>query len=359
MRNGGHQASYLHNGERYYALRVYDAKMDAEGWLANERRLIELGGWKPPADREAQYRNAQTTVRNYADQWVRERDLAPTTRRLYRNALDTRILPTFGDERLADITPALVRTWWAGLNSNTPTGNSHAYRLLRTIFGTAVGDKLIDENPVRVEGAGKLAQRRELEVLTAAELRAVVDDMPVEYRAATLVLAWCGLRFGELIELRRKDIERADGVPVAVKVRRAASRVDGAIVVGEPKSDAGIRDVAIPPHVGAELAKHMRERVNNGPDSFMFSTRRGGARLTQRAFTLAFKKSAASVGRGDLRVHDLRHTGATLAAQAGATTRDLMDRLGHSTPAMSMRYQHSSAARDAAIATRLSELAGE
>ena len=77
-----------------------------------------------------------------------------------------------------------------------------------------------------------------------------------------------------------------------------------------------------------------------------------------RAFTKPIKQGFASVGKPDMRVHDLRHVGATLAAQAGATTKELMARIGHTTPAMAMRYQIAAQERDAVIAERLSELAG-
>lgn len=359
MRNGAYQASYIGpDAIRYYGPHTYRAKADAEGWLSRERRLVELDDWRPPADRVADELAAQVVVREYAEQWLRERDLSPKTRWLYRTLLDDRILPVFGDLRMREVTPALVRSWWATMDKATPTKNSQAYRVLRTIFNTAVSDKILTENPVKVEGAGKVSQRRNLEVFTADELRRVVADMPEEYRAATLVLAWCGLRFGELIELRRKDVVReGDGRAVVLRVRRAATLVAGKLVVGTPKSEAGIRDVAIPPHVSEVLTEHMRVRVGRGADAFMFTTRQNGNRLTLRAFTGAFKKSAKKVGKPNMRVHDLRHTGATLAAQAGATTKELMARLGHSTPAMSMRYQHASADRDAAIAARLSELA--
>lgn len=65
-----------------------------------------------------------------------------------------------------------------------------------------------------------------------------------------------------------------------------------------------------------------------------------------------------AAGRKDLRWHDLRHTGAVLAAQTGATLAELMDRLGHTTPGAAMRYQHAAADRGLEIARRLSELAG-
>ncbi|WP_336791643.1 tyrosine-type recombinase/integrase [Gordonia malaquae] len=356
---GKFQASYVGpNGQRYYAPHTYAAKMDAEGWLSAERKLIERGEWVAPEERERDLVAAATTVRDYATTWVAERKLAPKTRWLYNHELESRIVPTFGDMRMGDVDAATVRTWWANL-PDTPTANRQAYTLLRSIFATAAEDKLIPENPVRIKGASKAARRRELEVLTPGELEDMVDDMPEKYRAAALVLAWCGLRFGELIELRRKSFQRVDGVPVAVHVRTSATKVGTKMVVGPTKSDAGVRDVAIPPHVGVVLAEHLREHVGRGPDSYVFTNQSNGERLTQRAFTLAFKRSAAKVGHADLRVHDLRHVGATLAAQAGATTRELMERLGHSSPGVAMHYQHASADRDRQLAEALSGLAGK
>jgi hypothetical protein len=89
------------------------------------------------------------TVREYADQWLVERDLAPKTRALYRELLDSRILPVLGDEMMRAVTPATVRAWWVGLGKKTPTRNTHAYQLLKTIFNTAREDRAVAETPVR------------------------------------------------------------------------------------------------------------------------------------------------------------------------------------------------------------------
>jgi integrase len=141
-----------------------------------------------------------------------------------------------------------------------------------------------------------------------------------------------------------------------LKIRRSAVLVDDKIEVGKPKTDAGIRDVHIPPHVAEMLWAHMIAHTGNGPESFLFTTTWGG-RLTKGAFTKTIKQGFASVGKPDMRVHDLRHIGATLAAQAGAATKELMARIGHTTPGMAMRYQIAAADRDAFIAEQLSALA--
>jgi len=86
--------------------------MDAEGWLANERKLIELGEWTPPESRAAAKAVRTTTLRKYAETWLAHRDLTPKTRYLYGELLNGRILPTLGAYKLCAVTPATVRSWW-------------------------------------------------------------------------------------------------------------------------------------------------------------------------------------------------------------------------------------------------------
>jgi integrase len=339
----------------YYATRTFDAKVDAEGWLANERKLLDLGEWTPPETRVAKAAAVTMTVHDYAEKCLEQRDLTPKTRALYRDLLKGRIDPVLGDETMKAVTPALVRAWWVGLGKETPTRNTHAYQLLKTIFNTAVEEKLVTENPCQITTAGRPPKPRDVKPLNPAELLKVAEKVPERYRAAVPVAVWCGLRFGELIELRRKDIHN-DGDRMTLRIRRAATIVDNKLVVGPPKTDAGIRDVTVPPHVTEILKAHMAAHTLKGPEAFVFTTTRG-QRLSKTAFTKTVKAGFASVGKPDMRVHDLRHVGATLAAQAGATTKELMARIGHTTPAMAMRYQIAASERDALIAERLSELA--
>jgi integrase len=356
MRNGRIQASYVYDdGRRYYATHTYDNKLDAEGWLANERKLIELGEWSPPESRAALKVMAGVTLREYADDWMLHRDLTPKTRSLYTRLLKTRVLPGLGDQMLRAVTPAQVRAWWAGLGKATQTSNSQAYQLLKTIYNTALEDRLVNENPCQIKSAGKPPKARDVEPLTPAELVTVSESLPEKYRAAVFVAAWCGLRFGELIELRRKDVHTA-GDRMSLSVRRSATRVDNRIVVGPTKTEAGNRKVAVPPHVSELLKEHLKVHTGRGPEAFVFTTTRG-QRLSTTAFTKSVKAGFAAVGKPGMRVHDLRHVGATFAAQVGATTKELMARLGHTTPGMAMRYQIAAQDRDSKIAEALSQLA--
>jgi integrase len=180
--------------------------------------------------------------------------------------------------------------------------------------------------------------------------------MPPRLRLAVLIAAWCGLRQGELVELRRGDIDLQRGV---IKVRRAVARVPGEPpLVGNPKSGAGVRDVAIPPHLLPEVERHLHDHVPPAKHSLLFVGRDSGEQLASSTLYRWFYPAREAAGRPDLRWHDLRHTGAVLAAATGATLAELMNRLGHSTVGAAMRYQHAAQDRDAEIARRLSTMAG-
>ena len=138
-------------------------------------------------------------------------------------------------------------------------------------------------------------------------------------------------------------------------IRRAAVGVAGRVVVGTPKSSAGVRDVSIPPHLLPVVREHLAAHAGWGRDGLLFPSTAGG-HLHRNSFFRVWVKARRAAGRPDLRFHDLRHTGAVLAAQTGATLAELMSRLGHSTPAMAIRYQHAAQDRDAEIARLLSEM---
>jgi integrase len=346
-----YQATYIGPDlQRHRAPDTFTAKIDAEAWVAAQRRAIEAGTWRPPA---AVVAAENITVSSYAEAWLATRaQLKPRTVVEYRRLLDSVILPTLGERAVASITPAVVRSWYASLNPQTPTRRAHAYQLLRAVLMTAaVEDEILAANPCRMKAAGATTRAREINPPTADELDTIVEHTPPQYRAMVLIAAWCGLRFGELAALRRSDI---DGD--VINVRRAAVRVDGETLLQTPKSDAGRRKVTIPPHVMPVVTEHLRWLVT-GRDGLMFPTPGGLVMSQGNALNRWWHPARAAAGRSDLRFHDLRHNGGTLAAQAGATLPELMQRLGHSTVVAALRYQHAATGRDAEIARRLSALA--
>ncbi len=346
-----YQANYTGpDAQLHNAPHTFDTREDAEAWLAGVRRQISAGEWTPKGAKK----RAILTFGSYAETWLERRTLKPRTRSHYRSLLDKHLLPTFGPMSLKAIDADDIGAWYAAMGNRTPTLRAHAYGLLRTILLGALHDRHIDHNPAHIRGAGTVKRARTIRPATLVELETITAEMPERLRLMVLLASWCALRYGELAELRRKDIDLTNGV---VKVRRAVVRVDGQVIVTTPKSESSIRDVAIPPHLIPMVREHLSASIAGGRDGLLFPAADGISHLATSTLYTHFYKARAAAGRPDLSWHALRHTGATLAAATGATLAELMARLGHSTPGAALKYQHAAQGRDRAIADALSKLA--
>jgi len=343
------------DGVRHTAPATFGARIDAEAFVVAKRREIDRGVW----DATAETKREKITFGVYATGWVEARQVAgrpikDRTREHYYAILEDHLLPVFGGRQIVAITPRDVREWHAGALVDRPTMRSHAYSLLRTIMTSAVNDELIDSNPCRITGAGRAKRVHKIRPASIDELATVTAAMPERLQLMVILASWCAMRFGETVELRRGDIDLGDQV---IRIRRAAVRTQGGtFTVTTPKSDAGIRDVAIPPHIIPQIEDHLVKYVGDRSDSLVFPNE-AGEHLQPSTLYRHWYKARAEASRDDLRWHDLRHSGAVLAAATGASLAELMARLGHSTPQAAMRYQHAAQGRDREIAALLSKLA--
>ncbi len=209
----------------------------------------------------------RVTFGAYAAGWLANRHVAgrpikTRTREHYQTILDAHLLPTFGNRQMAAIKPKDVRAWYEATLADQPTMRSHAYSLLRTIMGSAVNDEIIDANPARIVGAGRAKRVHKIRPASSKSWRVLTAEMPERLRLMVTLASWCALRFGETVELRRGDIDLSDEV---IRVRRAAVRTKGSYTITTPKSDAGIRDVDIPPHIIPLIEEHLAKYVDAGP----------------------------------------------------------------------------------------------
>lgn len=392
---------------------TFTTRTDADTWLATTQADIARDHWRAPE-------RGDQLLADYFAAWLDARvDLAPRTVQLYASIGRRWLLSPVGRRtnlgamRLRAITPAVVREWhaditraareratapprrlsdaqaarawarghglevaavgrlspelldrWRRAGRPQPTKPAprhtpgkaqaaHAYSLLRSVLETAVRDDLLDANPCHIPGAGTVKPNERVPA-TTAEVELLASAMPARYRAAVTVAAWSGLRAGELFALTRADVDLDAGT---LRVRRALVELTGQpIGYGPPKSDAGRRVVHLPRTVVDTLAAHMLEHTPAQPDALVFGTATGGP-LPRSHRSKLFAKARATVNRPDLRWHDLRHTGAVLAASTGASLAELQRRLGHSTARAAMIYQHASDERDALVAQRLDALA--
>jgi len=358
--SGRYQASYLGpDGERHNGPVTFLAKQHADQWLAMRQSEIVEQSWKPPAPPGEV---VTPSLADYSAAWLLTRrtrsgePLKPRTVDLYQSLLDRQILPALGAKRVAHITADDVDEWYASLLPYAPTRRAHSYALLSSIMRSASSGRhqLIAENPCQIEHATHVPRRFEPKPATPEQIAVIVENMPDKYRALILLAAWCGLRWGEVSELRRSDL---DLKAMTVRVERAVVWRKGQTTVGTPKSRAGVRTIALPPNLRPALQRHLAAHAMPGADGLLFPNAARTGHLHVNTMSKTYHRARRVAGRPDLRVHDLRHSAATMAAQVGATLAELMARMGHSTTKAAMVYQHVAEGRDRIIAEKMALLA--
>jgi integrase len=235
----------------------------------------------------------------------------------------------------------------------SPATVAKIYRLLHAILETAVADELVIRNPCVLKGAS-VDQSSERPVASVAEVLALADAVASRYRALILTATMTGLRLGELVALRRQHVDLLHLEIIVTEQLHELS--DGRQIFGPPKTAAGQRTVAVPPPIVAELEAHLAQFSEPGADGFVFTAPGGGAIRRSNFRNRVWLPAVRATGLEHLRFHDLRHTGNTLAAATGASTRELMARMGHASPRAALIYQHATRERDQAIAAALGQL---
>jgi integrase len=329
---------------------TFATKGDAERWLSlTEAEIIKDNWLNPDAGR--------VLFADYARAWVAERpNLRPKTLQLYQGLVRIHLVPGLGSLAVADITGPRIRRWRKNL-LDSGVGQvtvAKAYRLLKAIMTTAVDDQLIRSNPCRIKGAGE-EKSPERPVLPLSQVFVLADAFADRrYRLLVLLAVFSSLRWGELAALHRRHIDTTAGV-VRIEVA-VVELTNGALVTGPPKSEAGVRWVSIPPFLLPDVIEHLEQFTGSAENCLVFTGPKG-AQLRRSNFTRQWRKALAAAGMTGIHFHDLRHTGNTLAGEAGGSLRELMDRMGHSTTRAALIYQHRTSLRDKMIADEISRRA--
>jgi integrase len=406
--SGRYQASYLGpDGQRKYAPETFARKSEADRFLNMTEVQLARGDWTDP-DR------GKIKLADYGETWIAQRpNLRIRTRELYAWLFEKHIKPGLGTIPLGKLSTSVVREWRAGLIAAGVSESiaAKAYRLLRAILMTAVEeDGILPRNPCRIKGAGteKAPERPVLNVAQVIALADLVGRRPVgnvrkkddgyhlryrvknglmralpepfasrakaeralfqlmddgradytrddRYRALVLLAAFASLRWGEVTALHRQDLDLDNAT---VRVRFAyTEQSNGTMVLGPPKSRAGVRTVNMPRSLIPDLRAHLDKYTENRPDALVFRGIKGGP-LRRSNFNKVTRwvHLVAVLGVPGLHFHDLRHTGNMLAAATGATTKDLMRRMGQDSERAALIYQHATNKADQAIAQGLDAL---
>lgn len=280
---------------RYPRPRRHDAPW--RNHLRQEGRGRALSVPGRDADGEARRINPERgkiRLQDYAERWIAERsNLRPRTVHLYTWTLGKHITPYLGGVPLNRLDTPMVRGWRSQLLAQgiSVTMAAKAYRLLRAILMTATKeDELIRINPCRIRGADR-EKAAERPVFSVPQVVALAERMPDRFRALVLVTTFASLRWGETMGLQRSDIDLAAGT---VRVRQAFVEQRGVgLVLGPPKSRAGVRVVALPKAVMPAVASHMQ----NSAEGFVL-TGENGRTVWRGTFIKLVKWSEAVAAAG-------------------------------------------------------------
>ena len=319
-----------------------------------ERELLaqrDRGGWVDP-------RAGRITLAQWVTEWTAMlASLRPSSRRIYLDNLRLHVLPELGSVQLNKLDKAMLRTWLAQLNaSHLAPGTVHqVYRALRRVLTSAVENDVMARNPLDGIKPPRI-ERQEMRFLTPGQIVSLVDTIDERYRAFVVVGAYCGLRLGELAGLRR---HRVDLLHRHLQVVEQLGRDDAGHWVLQPvKTRSSVRSMTLPGVVVEALETHLPRWAGRGREGFVFTAPDGGHIDPDNFRSRAWTPAVAAAGLAPLRIHDLRHTTASLAIAAGADVKMLQTMLGHASAVMTLdRYGHLMPGRAQDVADRLDALA--
>ncbi|HLS34377.1 MAG TPA: tyrosine-type recombinase/integrase, partial [Brevibacterium sp.] len=254
-------------------------------------------------------------------------------------AWEVHVEPVWGESRVGDITPDQVQEWVNRLAQNRSASVViRARGVLAGILDRAVRARKIVTNPARDESL-ELPRKKKAasRYLTHGEVDAIsraAGKISGQYEVLVCVLAYCGLRWGEATELRTSDIDLSRG---RISVTRSVAITNKGFVVDTTKSEE-FRSVPAPSFLVEALGKHITDNKLRGNDMLFVS--RAHKHLRQPAKDADGKRwweSALDAAEVDyLRIHDLRHTAASLAVQSGASVKAIQRMLGHRSAALTL-----------------------
>jgi integrase len=269
-----------------------------------------------------------------AAEWLRylevDRRRKPSTVAGYRSIVRSELLPAFGDLALEAVTPTVIEAWLAAM-SQAPSTRIKALVLVHGIFERARKVWGLSSNPAADVERPPLMRSGDLEVYSPEEVWTLVRAAASEQDAALyLTAAFTGLRMGELLALRWREVDLAGST-----VRVRASYYAGHLTT--PKSGK-VRAVPLAPDVASALAQLGQREHWMGDDDLVFASEAGGY-LDGSALRRRYKAALAAAALRPLRFHDLRHTFGTRMI-AKADIRRVQEWMGHADIQTTMRYLH-------------------
>lgn len=285
LSSGKYRARYTGpDGKKYSGPHPFFTKDDAGAWLRQEQKLIEFDEWQPPHLRYRTKEDDARTVGDWLRQWLdlQEKRLKPSTMVNYRTTLDRRILTITGKAGrlrtipLVRLTRRDVIDWWDALTIQFgyQPYNRAAYVRLRTAIQAAVDRDLIPTNPVDVKEARHKPKPARKELPEAATMQKIVDNLNPTHKIIGILTFFHGMRIGEVLGLRRKDITIA-GDTILIHIRGNAYRTSNGMKYQDtPKTSASHRTIPVFKKFHQDIIDHL-DTIGDSPDAFICTTGSG------------------------------------------------------------------------------------
>ena len=295
------------------------------------------------ARRQADTIGRTPTVATWSERWLGTvaHRVRPATLATYRTAIRQHVIPALGRHELGRLQPSDVEALTGAMIDAGRRASTAALtrRVLVIALSDAARDGLVARNVARLARPPRTAEptRR---ALSADEVRSFLEAIAGDPLAPFVALAIAtGLRRSELLALRWSDV---DGASLTVS-RALARAAGGGYAMAEPKSRRGRRSIVLPA-LGRDALERQRihqdaERAAAGDawqDGGLIFADPLGRPWHPETVTSAYRALVARSGIGRLRLHDLRHSAATLALSAGVPIRDVSDALGHSSASITL-----------------------
>ena len=285
LSSGKYRARYTGpDGKKYSGPHPFFTKDDAGAWLRQEQKLIEFDEWQPPHLRYRTKEDDARTVGDWLYQWLdlQEKRLKPSTMVNYRTTLDRRILTITGKAGrlrtipLVRLTRRDVIDWWDALTIQFgyQPYNRAAYVRLRTAIQAAVDRDLIPTNPVDVKEARHKPRPARKELPEATTMQKIVDNLNPTHKIIGILTFFHGMRIGEVLGLRRKDITIA-GDTILIHIRGNAYRTSNGMKYQDtPKTSASHRTIPVFKKFHQDIIDHLAT-IGDSPDAFICTTGSG------------------------------------------------------------------------------------
>lgn len=339
---------------------TFGTKREGELELSRIRQAIETGSWQPDFSPQSGELDPRTmTLSQLAAHWRAQqvtsqgKPLAKSTLAEYERLIE-RTLSGFKDKPIRSITTQQLEKWRAReLEREVLNQTSKAYKHLKTLMTFAHKRKWITANPCTIERATSY-KPSEPPAPSREQVLIMQENAPSPFDLILAIASQGGLRKGELLELRRKDIvyTEIDGNTWAeIHVSRAVTWDKGIASVKAPKTAQSVRKVLLPFEIAERLQEHMRG-LNISPEALLFHKGADAFAHWSEWQVRPYWDKVSELAGFKGRFHSLRTYHLTQFGIAGATTKEIMDRGGHSNIQTAMRYQRSTG-REAELLKRL------